>query len=92
MASARAVVASRRPILDDYVVAEEDALLVPPEDPGGLADAIERVLADRALAARLGAAARRRVEDGLTTRHFAQSVAAVLQELWKAQKVRTIRS
>jgi glycosyltransferase involved in cell wall biosynthesis len=64
MASARAVVASRRPILDDYVVPEEDALLVPPEDPEGLADAIERVLADRALAARLGAAARQRVEDG----------------------------
>ena len=33
-------------------------LLVPPADPAALADAIERVLADRVLAGRLGEAAR----------------------------------
>ena len=78
MASARAVVATERPILADYLEHEENAVLVPPEDPGALADAIGRVLADRALAARLGTAARRSVEDGLTTRHFAEQIATVL--------------
>jgi glycosyltransferase involved in cell wall biosynthesis len=35
-------------------------LLVPPRDPGSLADAIDRLLADRTMAARLGSAARER--------------------------------
>ena len=38
-------------------------LLVPPGDPGRLALAVERLLRDRALAARLGAAARRRAQE-----------------------------
>jgi glycosyltransferase involved in cell wall biosynthesis/acetyltransferase-like isoleucine patch superfamily enzyme len=38
-------------------------LLVPPGDPGALAGAVRRLLDDPALAARLGAAARRRVEE-----------------------------
>jgi glycosyltransferase involved in cell wall biosynthesis len=37
-------------------------LLVPPGDPAGLAKAVARLLSDRELAARLGQAARRRVE------------------------------
>jgi glycosyltransferase involved in cell wall biosynthesis len=97
MASARAVVASARPILADYVSSGEDALLVPPEDPAALASAISRVLEDRRLAASLGAAARRRVDEGLTTRHFAEGIAPILQaaavsRLSGRQKFRTIQS
>jgi glycosyltransferase involved in cell wall biosynthesis len=93
MASSRAVVASERPILLDYVVPEESALLVPPEDAAALAAAIERLLGQRALAARLGESARRNVEDGLTTRRFAEQLAPILKQagLWKSRKTRTIQ-
>lgn len=79
MASARAVVASDRPILRDYVDDGTQALLVPPEDPHVLRDAIARTLDDRELACSLGGAARALVEDGLTTRHFAGAIAPVLR-------------
>ena len=79
MASARPVVASERPILEDYLVQEENALLVPPENPEPLARAIARVLEDRALASSLGTAARRSVDEGLTTRRFAELISPVLR-------------
>jgi glycosyltransferase involved in cell wall biosynthesis len=79
MASARAVVASERLILHDYVDDGAHALLVPPEDPEALRDAIARTLDDRDLASSLGAAARAQVEDALTTRHFAAGIAPILQ-------------
>jgi glycosyltransferase involved in cell wall biosynthesis len=44
----------------------EHGLLVPERDPEALAAAILRLLDDRALAQRLGAAARRRVLEELT--------------------------
>lgn len=48
--------------IPELVVHEETGLLVPERDPAALAAAIRRLLADRALAARLAAAARARVE------------------------------
>ena len=79
LAMARPLVATERPILDDYVTDGETALLVPPEEPEALAAAIERVVQDDELARRLGAAGRRRVEEALTTRHFADRIAPVLR-------------
>ena len=79
MASGRPVVASDRPILHDYVECGTHALLVPPEDPEALRDAIRRVLEERELAASLGAAARARVDEGLTTHHFAAGIAPILR-------------
>ena len=81
MASARAVVATSRPVVDEYVEHERTALVVPPEDPDALRAAIERVLDDRDLAARLGAAAREQVEREHTTRRFAERLAALLRDL-----------
>jgi len=80
LAMARPVVASDRPILHDYVTHGETALLVPPEDPAALGEAVERVLRDAELATRLGSAGRARVESALTTRHFAERIAPVLRE------------
>ena len=80
LAMARPVVASDRPILHDYVTHGETALLVPPEDPAALGEAVERVLRDAELATRLGSAGRVRVESALTTRHFAERIAPVLRE------------
>jgi glycosyltransferase involved in cell wall biosynthesis len=46
----------------EAVSGDREALLVPARNPGALAEAIERVLADRGLAAQLVAAARQKVE------------------------------
>ena len=61
MAHARPVVASAVGGLLDLVVHEETGLLVPPRNPSALRAALDRLLADRALRQRLGAAGRERV-------------------------------
>ncbi len=63
----RAVVGSRVGGIPDVVVDRKTGVLVPPGDAGALAEALERVLSDRALAERLGAEARIRVEPWLAT-------------------------
>ena len=60
MAHGRPVVASAVGGLKDAVEHERTGLLVPPGDPAALRAAIERLLTDATLRARLGAAARER--------------------------------
>jgi glycosyltransferase involved in cell wall biosynthesis len=60
MAHARPVVASNVGGLRDLVVDGETGILVPPRDPPALRAALERLLADRELRHRLGAAGRER--------------------------------
>ena len=78
MASGRAVITSDRSVLRDYVRPDEDALVVPPEDPAALREALERALGDGMLSQRLGRAARASVEERFTTRHQAARLAPVL--------------
>jgi glycosyltransferase involved in cell wall biosynthesis len=80
MASGRPIVATQRPIVEDYVKDGETALLAPPEEPEAIAVLVRKVLDDDGLAARLGAAARQRVEERHTTRLFAERLAAILRE------------
>ena len=54
MACCTPVVASRLPALAELVKDEENGILVPPEDPAALAHALERLLLDEGLRARLG--------------------------------------
>jgi glycosyltransferase involved in cell wall biosynthesis len=56
-------------------------LLVPPRDPMALAQAIGDVLADRALAARLGAQGRRRMSSEFSIEHTVQRTQALYLEL-----------
>ncbi len=79
-ASGKAVIASERTILRDYLEPGRSGLTVPPEDPQALRFALERVLGDRELAGGLGAAAREDVERRLTTRHLAERLAPLLRE------------
>jgi glycosyltransferase involved in cell wall biosynthesis len=79
MAMARPVVATDRPVLHDYIEEEKTALVVPPEEPESLQAGIARILDDPALGSSLGSAARSRVEQGLTTRHFARAIAPILR-------------
>lgn len=62
MAHARPVVATAVGGLLDLVLHEETGLRVPPRDVPALREALERLLGDRELRARLGAAARAHVE------------------------------
>src|SRR5262249_42903082 len=61
-ASGRPVVASRSGGIADAVRDGETGILVPPDDPAAAANAVRRVLADPALAERMGQAGRRLVE------------------------------
>ncbi len=63
----RGVVGSHIGGIPDLVSDGESGLLVPPEDPDALADALVRVLSDRALAERLGAAGREAIGPWLAT-------------------------
>jgi glycosyltransferase involved in cell wall biosynthesis len=62
MSAARAVVATAVGGTPELIEDGRSGLLVPRGDPAALAGAIERLLGDPALAARLGAAARERVQ------------------------------
>jgi glycosyltransferase involved in cell wall biosynthesis len=81
MAMGKAVVLTEREMLRDLVEDGVDALVVPPEDPAALREAIERVLGDSGLARSLGAAARARVERSHSTRDFAARLAPVLRSV-----------
>jgi glycogen synthase len=78
----RGVVASRVGGIPDVVADGETGLLVPPGDIDGFADALARVLTDRALAEFLGSAGRRRVERWLVTpEQYARRVRALVDEV-----------
>lgn len=81
MAAGRPVVATRVGGIPEVVVDGETGLLVPPEDPGALAAALRRLLADPALARRLGDAGRRRAREHFSARRMAQQTAAMYGEL-----------
>jgi glycosyltransferase involved in cell wall biosynthesis len=66
MACGRPVVATRAGGLPEVVEDGVSGLLVPPADDRALADAIVRVLRDPALASRLAAGARARVESAFS--------------------------
>ncbi|MEA3278660.1 MAG: glycosyltransferase family 4 protein [Pseudomonadota bacterium] len=59
-------IASRIGGIPEVVMDGETGILVPPDDPVGLAVAIDSLMDDPALRSRLGAAARRRYENGFT--------------------------
>ncbi len=63
----RGIVASRVGGIPDIVEDGATGILVPPGDPGALADALVRALGDRALAERLGSAAFAAVQPWLAT-------------------------
>jgi glycosyltransferase involved in cell wall biosynthesis len=75
----RAVIGGNRAGIPDVVRDERNGLLVDPDDVDGLAAVLVRVLEDRALAARLGAEARRTGEAwGVTPREYAAKIARLV--------------
>lgn len=80
MAAGRAIVVADLPAMHAVLRPDSEALLVPSDDPKGFAVAIERLLADGALRAHLGAAARARAQE-FTWTHRAQVVASFIESL-----------
>src|SRR5262249_42441822 len=75
----RAIVGGDRAGIPDVVHDDENGLLVDPDDAGGLAAALVRILGDRATAERLGAGARRTGEGwGITPAEYAAKVRALV--------------
>jgi len=64
--------------IPELITDGEDGLLVSPRDPDALADSIERLLVDREFAAKLGAAARRKIESRFDLRRNAAIAAELL--------------
>lgn len=80
LASGMAVVTVDRAPMSELVEPDRTGLLVPPADVGALREGITRLLRDRDLAARLGAAARHQVCE----RYSSGRAAARLEELYAA--------
>jgi len=63
-------------------VGEDDAgLLVPPEDPVALANAIKRLLADKALRQKMGLMARKRIEQRFSWEDAARRTLKIYEEV-----------
>ena len=74
------------------LVGTEAALLVPPRDPASLAEALERVIGDPTLRARMSGAARRRAAGLPRRRDTVEGFHEVLQETVRAGSTGGIRS
>jgi alpha-maltose-1-phosphate synthase len=81
MACATAVVASRVGGIPEVVDDGETGLLVPPEDPAALADALNSLLRDPARAAAMGLAGRKRAEAEFSWETVGAQTAALYAEL-----------
>jgi trehalose synthase len=82
----RPVVASRVGGIQDQVTDGETGLLVDPQDLAGFGEAVVRLLTDRGLAERIGAAGRERVRtDFLEPRHLGQWVDVIERALGAAK-------
>ena len=64
----------------DLVDHQENGLLIPPRASGALAEAINSLLTDRELAARLGKNARLRIEEMFDSNRSIQQLEAVYQD------------
>ena len=85
------VVATEAGALPEVVLAGETGLLVPPADPVTLAAAIETLLQDRALGARLGNAAVTRVERELTWRRTAERTVSLYRDVIESRRTGATR-
>jgi len=81
LAAGRAVVASRVGGLAEVLVDGASGLCVPPDDPAALAAALERVLGDDALRARLAAAGPARVAQGFLAGQMVAAYEKLYREL-----------
>jgi glycosyltransferase involved in cell wall biosynthesis len=75
------VIATRAGALPEVVGDDDAGLLVPPEDPVALANAIKRLLADGALRQKMGQMARKRIEQRFSWEDAARRTLKVYEEV-----------
>jgi glycosyltransferase involved in cell wall biosynthesis len=75
------VIATRAGALPEVVGDDDAGLLVPPEDPVALANAIKRLLADRALRQKMGQMARKRIEQRFSWEDAARRTLKIYEEV-----------
>ncbi len=85
------VVATRVGGLVDIIENEKDGLLVPPDDPRVLADAVTRLLKEPALAARLAASLRAKVEKEFNLDLMFQRTLEVYKETLNRKRILVIK-
>ena len=78
MSMGKPVIASRRGGLSDIVVDHETGLLIPPNDPNALQQAIQRLLDDPPLLERMGIMAQQR-----STQYLASSVVPRIEKVYE---------
>ena len=88
MASGLAVAATRISGNEELVEDGSTGFLVPPDDPGALAAVLARLVADRTLCLRLGAAGREKAAREYSWRAVAEGYAALCAEAARLQPVR----
>jgi glycosyltransferase involved in cell wall biosynthesis len=88
MAAALPVVGSRVGGIPEMIAHGETGLLIPPRDPQSLASALERLIGDAPLRARLGAAGRRRAEVEFGLEAHARRIQEVYDRLLEGDRVR----
>jgi glycosyltransferase involved in cell wall biosynthesis len=76
-ACGRPIVATDVPGCREIARQDINALLVPPDDPAALADAIDRLAGDAALRQQFGAAGRRMVEAEFSSTHIGAAIVAL---------------
>jgi glycosyltransferase involved in cell wall biosynthesis len=81
MACARPVVATRVGGIPEVVVDGETGFLVPPRDPEALAAAIVRLVRDRGLREKMGAAGLARVQSAFSAEHMVKNTLRVYQRV-----------
>jgi glycosyltransferase involved in cell wall biosynthesis len=81
MAARRPVVASRVGGLAEVVADDETGILVPPNDPAALAQALDRLIVDPGLRARLGAAGPKRVSQRHLPEQMTDDYVALYREV-----------
>lgn len=88
MASQTPVVATNAGALPELVVDGATGIIVPPADPGALADAIARLLADPERCRAMGAAGRARVLERFTWDKHARGVEALYEDVLSKRRLR----
>ncbi len=81
MAAGNPVVATERSWIRDYLVPDEDLVVVPAQDPTALAHVIDALWQDAALRTRLGSAGRAKVQARYTTKTFASALQKLIETL-----------
>lgn len=79
-ACAKPVIAGDSGGIRDAVVDKETGLLVPSENPDAVAQAIEKLLSDKALALQMGARGKKRVEEEFTIAVFQDGLMRIIYE------------